>query len=136
METFLIGVTYIWRVLINLVQIFVVLIIFSSVKDGFEAVFIATLGLIYLMIWERSEQIVAWISGERLAATPASGLSVAATPSVQPDILARSARSCGASLCRNVEGINNSAISSGDGSSDTMQRRAKAPPLNRPQSWR
>jgi len=71
METFPIVISYLWRVLINLVQIFVVLIVFSSVKDGFEAIFIATLGLIYLMIWERSEQIVAWISGERVAATPA-----------------------------------------------------------------
>ena len=71
MKTFLIVLTYIWRILINLVQIFVVLIIFSGVKNGFEAIFIATLGLIYLMIWERSEQIVVWISGERVAATPA-----------------------------------------------------------------
>jgi hypothetical protein len=47
MEIFLVVLGYVWRVVSNLIQLLVVLYIFSKLNERFEVIVIAVLGLIY-----------------------------------------------------------------------------------------
>jgi hypothetical protein len=50
MEAFLVALGYLWRVVSNLIQLLVVLYIFSKLKTPFEVIVVAVLGLIYTTV--------------------------------------------------------------------------------------
>ena len=50
MKTFMIVLGWIWRIAVNVVQLWVVLVVFERLQGRFENIVVAVLGLIYLAI--------------------------------------------------------------------------------------
>jgi hypothetical protein len=50
MQTFLTVLGYAWRILINIIQLVIVLVVFLNLKGRFEVIVVSTLGFIYLTL--------------------------------------------------------------------------------------